>query len=367
MEFTDIDKVINNTPVGIFENKSTSFKLIAFIALAAMSLFLFLFITTLLLIPTTGINMITQHDAFANTNDVNVINAYKLLQLGNQLGLFIVPALVAAKLFGGNVFGYLKLNKLPSTKTVLATIALMLLALPAINLLGYLNSILHLPNFMSGIETWMHTKETEAEVLTKLFLKTSSISGLLLNIFIVALMAAVGEELFFRGIIQRLLTVITFNEEKIDLKYPKFLFKIRSASSIIFKMILTLTKDFLIKYNSPALAVWITAIIFSAIHMQFFGFFPRMLIGAVLGFLFLWTNNLWIPIIAHFTNNASAVLMSYATQQGLLTDSAEQIGATQNDYIIGIASIVITLVVLYVYKKKFDVNTPIQPAVTNYN
>ncbi|MEQ1733400.1 MAG: CPBP family intramembrane glutamic endopeptidase, partial [Bacteroidia bacterium] len=299
-----------------------------FIVLAAMSLFLFLFITTLLLIPTTGINMITQHDAFANTNDVNVINAYKLLQLGNQLGLFIVPALVAAKLFGGNVFGYLKLNKLPSTKTVLATIALMLLALPAINLLGYLNSILHLPNFMSGIETWMHTKETEAEVLTKLFLKTSSVMGLLLNIFIVALMAAVGEELFFRGIIQRLLNN---------------------------------------KYAKPAIAVWITAIIFSAIHMQFFGFFPRMLIGAVLGFLFLWTNNLWIPIIAHFTNNASAVLMSYATQQGLLTDSAEQIGATQNDYIIGVASIVITLVVLYVYKKKFDVNTPIQPAVTNYN
>jgi membrane protease YdiL (CAAX protease family) len=328
MEFTYIDKVINNTPIGIFENKSTSFKLIAFIALAAMSLFLFLFITTLLLIPTTGINMITQHDAFANTNDVNVINAYKLLQLGNQLGLFIVPALVAAKLFGGNVFGYLKLNKLPSTKTVLATIALMLLALPAINLLGYLNSILHLPNFMSGIETWMHTKETEAEVLTKLFLKTSSVMGLLLNIFIVALMAAVGEELFFRGIIQRLLTN---------------------------------------KYAKRAIAVWITAIIFSAIHMQFFGFFPRMLIGAVLGFLFLWTNNLWIPIIAHFTNNASAVLMSYATQQGLLTDSAEQIGATQNDYIIGVASIVITLVVLYVYKKKFDVNTPIQPAVTNYN
>ncbi len=328
MEFTDIEKVINNTPIGIFENKSTSFKLIAFIALAVAGVCLFSFISILLMIPIAGVNLLTEPFALSNTNDARVINAYKLLQLGNQLGLFIVPALVAAKLFGGNVFGYLKLNKLPSTKTVLATIALMLLALPAINLLGYLNSILHLPNFMSSIETWMHTKETEAEVLTKLFLKTSSVMGLLLNVFIVALMAAVGEELFFRGIIQRLLVN---------------------------------------KYAKPAIAVWITAIIFSAIHMQFFGFFPRMLIGAVLGFLFLWTNNLWIPIIAHFTNNASAVLMSYATQQGLLTDSAEQIGATQNDYIIGVASIVITLVVLYVYKKKFDVNEAIQPAVTNYN
>ncbi|MBC7413224.1 MAG: CPBP family intramembrane metalloprotease [Bacteroidia bacterium] len=328
MEFTDVNKAINDTPIGIFENKSTSFKLIAFIALAVAGVCLFSFISILLMIPIAGVNLLTEPFALSNTNDAKVINAYKLLQLGNQLGLFIVPALVAAKLFGGNVFGYLKLNKLPSSKIVLATIALILLALPGINLLGYLNSILHLPNFMSGIETWMHTKETEAEVLTKLFLKTSSVMGLLLNIFIVALMAAVGEELFFRGIIQRLLSN---------------------------------------KYARRTIAVWVTAIVFSAIHMQFFGFFPRMLIGAVLGFLFLWTNNLWIPIIAHFTNNASAVLMSYATQQGVLTDSAEQIGATQNDYIIGVASIVITLVLLYMFKNKFEVNEVTQSAVINYN
>ncbi len=312
MEFSDIDKILNNTPVGVFERKSTSFKLALFIALAVAGVCLFMFVAVLLMIPFTGINILTDPLALANTHDAKVIDAYKIMQLCNQIGLFVVPAFIAAKLFGGSVLPYLKLNKLPRATVVFATIALMLLALPGINLMGYLNSEMHLPGFMQSIETWMHAKETEAEQLTKLFLHTNSMLGLLLNIFIVAFMAAFGEELFFRGILQRLLTN---------------------------------------KYAKPAVAVWITAIVFSAIHMQFFGFFPRMFIGALLGFLFVWTNNLWVPIIAHFTNNAAAVIMSYATQRGVLDSGAEQLGATQNDYILGVVSIVLTGVVLFVFKK----------------
>lgn len=312
MEFSDIDKVLNNTPIGMFERKNTSFKLALFIAMAIAGVCLFMFISLLLMIPLTGINILTDPLALANTHDAKVIDAYKIMQLCNQLGLFVVPAFIAAKLFGGNVLGYLQLNKLPRATVVCATIALMLLALPGINLMGYLNSQMHLPSFMQPIEAWMHAKETEAEQLTKLFLHTNSLLGLLLNVFIVAFMAAFGEELFFRGVLQRILTN---------------------------------------KYAKPAIAVWITAIVFSAIHVQFFGFFPRMFIGALLGFLFVWTNNLWIPIIAHFTNNAAAVIMSYATQRGILDSSAEQLGATQNDYILGAVSIVLTLVVLVVFKK----------------
>jgi uncharacterized protein len=318
MENKVVDNLVNNADAGPMQYSNTATKFATFIALALTGFCMFSLLGLLLIIPITGINLITNPTALSNMNDTKTLDALKIFQLANQLGLFVFPALVAAYLFGGNVIIYLKLSKLPSTKTVVITITLMVLALPAINLLGYINSKMQLPSFMQDIELWMRTKEVEAEMITKLFLKTNSITGLIVNMFIVALMAAIGEEFFFRGVIQRLLIA---------------------------------------KYIKPAIAIWITAIIFSAIHMQFFGFFPRMIIGALLGFLFLWSNNLWVPILAHFTNNASAVLMSYASQRGVINESTEQIGATQNDYILGLASLIATSGILFFVRKELKFKT----------
>jgi len=95
---------------------------------------------------------------------------------------------------------------------------------------------------------------------------------LLLNLVVIALLPALGEELIFRGIIQQKLAA---------------------------------------SWQQPQLAIWATAIIFSSIHLQFQGFFPRVLLGAALGYLFMWTRNLWIPIFAHFVFNASQILVQY--------------------------------------------------------
>jgi len=95
---------------------------------------------------------------------------------------------------------------------------------------------------------------------------------MILNLFIIAILPAVGEEFFFRGVLQKILIRL---------------------------------------FKSVHVAIWVTAFIFSAIHFQFFGFVPRFILGLIFGYLFFWSGTLWLPVISHFINNAVPVIMSY--------------------------------------------------------
>lgn len=143
-----------------------------------------------------------------------------------------------------------------------------------------------LPGFLKGIEDWMLRKELEVGNLTKQLLVMNSISVLLVNLLMFVVIPAFGEELIFRGCLQKIFKRLTGN------------------------------------YH---IAIWITAIIFSAIHVQFYGFIPRMLLGALFGYLLVWSGSLWLPILAHFMNNAIAVITAYIYQQkGISLDKLDQ-------------------------------------------
>jgi hypothetical protein len=98
-------------------------------------------------------------------------------------------------------------------------------------------------------------------------------------------------------------------------------------------------------------AIWITAILFSALHAQYFGFIPRMVLGAVLGYLFYFTNNLWIPIFAHFVNNGMAVIMAYLIQHDVISEDIEKIGSTSSEMILAVISGIVVVGFLIVIKK----------------
>jgi hypothetical protein len=151
---------------------------------------------------------------------------------------------------------------------------------PVIEWISLVNQQLVLPTWMNGVETWMRNSEEQANDITKAFLSTESIPGLFGNLLIVAVLPAIGEELLFRGLLQKLIKKMTGNAHW---------------------------------------AIWITAILFSALHLQFFGFLPRLLLGALFGYLLEWTGTLWLPIIAHFINNAAGVLVFFMTGDGLET------------------------------------------------
>ena len=236
----------------------------------------------------------------------------KWLQFLQTLGTFLLPPLICAWLWAkGDALSWLKLDKGAGIREFAFAIAIMICAIPGINLLADLNSRIELPESLYFIEQIFKQQEEAAAALTERFLQADSIGGLLINIGLMALLPALAEELTFRGTLQQILS----NSEQSE------------RSSI---------------------AIWTTAILFSAIHMQFYGFIPRMLMGALFGYMLVWTGSLWIPIVMHFTNNGLAVIAYYLFGQN---SSADTIG-TGATWWLGLISIVITCLGLLIFYRR---------------
>lgn len=240
------------------------------------------------------------------------ITSLKILTAIQHILLFILPPFVAAYIYSTNTKTYLFLNK-PKTIFIGLTILVIILALPIINFTGVLNAKLSLPESLSGIEKIMKDMEESAKVLTEKMLKVNSIGGLFINIIVIALLPAIGEELIFRGILLRL-----FKEW----------------------------------FNNMHVAIIVSAFAFSFIHFQFYGFIPRMLLGIVFGYLLYWSGSILMPMLAHFINNAFAVTAFYFMKDTELLDKTENFGAEPSTYIYLLISLVLFALVFNFYRKE---------------
>jgi membrane protease YdiL (CAAX protease family) len=230
---------------------------------------------------------------FSNSTYLSAINAqnvgsFKWLQSWSSIGVFILPSIL---------FVYLTemkfvISKSFSRNQLAISICAMLFCIPIINYLALWNEAIHLPQFLSGIEDWMRASEAKSAIIMEYFLRMDTYGDLFINLFVIALIPAVGEEFLFRGVIQRGLT-----------KWK----------------------------NNPHFGIWISAFLFSALHMQFLGFVPRFLIGGFFGYLFLWSGSIWLPVIAHFINNALAVVLIFTASRNVGTNQLESLGATSED------------------------------------
>jgi len=178
--------------------------------------------------------------------------------------------------------------------------------LPGIHFLIQFNESLQMPEILSGVEKWMLEKENEAMRLTDTFLNTTSPGGLAINLMMIGVLASIGEELLFRSVLIRLL---------------QEWFKNKHA------------------------AVIVSSVIFSAFHLQFYGFLPRFVLGLVFGYLFIWSGSVWLPIAAHFLNNGSAVVISFLSNKRILGTNAEDFGSVENLPLL-LASIILTMAIL---------------------
>lgn len=278
---------------GIFKDSGVLGKLLQLIAV-----FAFVMIATLLV------------TVLFTTNDMNDMSNVKVMQLIQSVGLFVVPPFVVAFLWSENAFEFLKLKSTLRWTTVVYVVVFMLVAIPFINLLSWLNQQIVLPESLSEIEKMMQSSEAQIAILTEKMLNVHSLEALLFNVFLVAVVPALGEELFFRGTIQRLFS----------------------------------------DWKGAFFAIWMTAFIFSAIHMQFYGFFPRMLLGAFFGYLLLWSGSLWVPIIAHFLNNSVAVVFYYLKFNGVKVVDIETIG-TADTLWLGIVSGIVCIFLGFLIRK----------------
>ena len=240
----------------------------------------------------------------------------KWLQLMQTVGTFLLPPVICAWLWseGNQPFHWLKLDQKADGKLFALAVAMMICAIPAINLLADLNGRIQLPESLASIEQIFKQQEAAAAALTERFLQADHIGILLLNIGLMAVLPALAEELSFRGTLQQILS----------------------------------NAQFTIHNSQTHLAIWITAFVFSAIHMQFYGFVPRMLMGAMFGYIFVWSGSLWLPIVMHFVNNGLAVIAYYVTDDKNIADT---FGAGDTWW-VGVLSLILTSLGLLIFYRR---------------
>lgn len=191
--------------------------------------------------------------------------------------IFIIPAIVTAMLATRYQAWLLQIQSKPSLRIILLTFAVMLLSTPVMNLIVEWNEGIRFPESLAGLESQMRSLETAAQESVKVLLGNGSVASLVMAILIVGIYAGFSEELLFRGIIQRLTGFVC----------------------------------------NPHVAIWLTAFIFSAFHLQFYGFIPRMLLGAFFGYLLYWSGSLWLPVTAHIFNNSLVSFVEWLQDSGM--------------------------------------------------
>jgi len=263
-----------------------------FSVLLIISCFAVVFLLGILVaIPLFGFNFNSLLSLSGNYDDPGTLRLLEYLQILQSFGLLIIPPLLAGFFFERNAPGYLHLDKPSRLMVFLLTLILMFVSLPVTNWMVSVNEMMKLPHFLKGVEDWMKSSEEEAGRLTVAFMKMPSFGGFLFNLAMIALLPAIGEEFLFRGLLQRLF------------------------------------KEWL---KNVHVAIFITAFLFSAIHLQFYGFLPRFLLGLILGYLFYWSGSLWVPVFAHFINNGMVVVICFLSQRGLMDGDYEKFGATDS-------------------------------------
>jgi hypothetical protein len=249
-------------------------------------------------------------DELDNPESIRILKYFQVIQ---SIGIFIIPPFILGWLFHGKIIEYLSLNKPVNFSSVVLVLVLSFAASPFVNLIGEINANMQLPDWLSGVENWMKNTEDKAAEITEAFLKVETVGGLAFNIFMIAFLPAIGEELLFRGVIQRIFTNWTRN------------------------------------YHW---GIWISALLFSALHLQFYGFIPRMFLGVLFGYLLVLSGSMWLPIIAHFINNAVAVVAMYMIDKELLSPEIEEIGSTADSYYMAVISIVLIVVFMLMIKRQ---------------
>jgi len=279
---------------GIYSNKSSASKFGILCLLILISTILHSLIGMFLisLFDNNGGSLIQNPDL---TNQVSV-NYLKLIQLFSSVGIFITPTLLYSYLTNFK-FNFFKISR----QSIILVIAIMMLITPFIGMLLEWNMTIPFPE-------WALQFDFNSEAIIIAFLQMGTIWDLVYTILVIAVVPAIGEELMFRGYLQQKL------------------------------------KNWI---KNPHIAILITAFLFSAIHLHFQGIIPRFALGMLLGYLFYWSNSLWLPILAHFVNNAQAVIFSYPLFK--VDNSAySMLSDTKIDPMIAIFSLASVTLLLYI-------------------
>lgn len=241
-------------------------------------------------------------------------NAILIFQaISTPIGGFILPVLVwnkwVEKRQSSTLFGVFPVNGII---VLILTFALVVVFMPVNSVFIDFNSSIILPDGLHALENWMKSTEQHLAKTTKFITDFNGIFELMVGVAVIGFLTAIGEELFFRGVFQTKLLEITKN---------------------------------------PHWAIWITGFIFSFVHFQFYGFLPRMLLGVIFGYLYLWSGSLYVPIFAHFVNNTFTLVMIYLNNKHIINFDVES-NNKMPWFIVLISTIFVVAILTHFYKNK---------------
>jgi membrane protease YdiL (CAAX protease family) len=265
-------------------------KVIQFIGVILRSFGMYFLGTSIVLVIFNGIFDNKLDQLFQATDENSKFWLLLMQGLSQLLGFIIFPVLYI-KYFNKQLLlnFHSKIKSPNSTLLFLLAILILLFSMPLVSWLQEWNKAIDLPESMDSIEKAMQASEIRLKALTEKLIYYSDLKSFLFAMVVIAILPAVGEELLFRGITQNEMVTILKNHHA---------------------------------------AIWITGFLFSAMHMQFYGFFPRMLLGVTFGYLYYWSGNLAIPMFIHFLNNALTLIVMNLYKQKIINidpESAESI------------------------------------------
>lgn len=285
-------------------------QLFMLIVFAVLGTVVFSVIALLICFVMYGFDLFNAYNDFVS-GDIRFLNGLKIFQMVSTMGLFIVPPLLLSY-FNGKQWNVFYGFKKPKADLLLVILLLVIFSMPLVEWTALLNQKMTLPGFLKPLEAWMREKEDASMELTIALLTVHKPWDIFVNLLMIALLPAIGEELFFRGGMQQVFIRI---------------------------------------FKNAHIGIWVTAFIFSAIHVQFFGFLPRLLLGAAFGYLYVWSGSLWYPMLAHFINNGYVVAVSFMMQKNNLPLNSTEptISLQWYGYII---SFVLTITLFEYFKNK---------------
>ncbi len=224
---------------------------------------------------------------------------------------FVFASYIYLKKVEQKPFSFLNFEKTPKAFVFILVFLAQLCFSPFNGLMQSINENMKLPTFMSGLEKTLKGMEDSMAEMMKFLAVFDSPLKLIAALLVIAVLAGVGEELLFRGLMQR---------------------------------------KFMKAFKNPHIAIWITAILFSAIHFQFYGFLPRMLLGAVLGYFYYWSGNIWVPIAGHIFNNAVALITVHLVNIKVISADIEKLDKIPVPFTV--ASFMVFLGLMYFIQTK---------------
>ena len=240
-------------------------------------------------------------------------NGLRIAQGLSSIFMFVVPPIVyyyiTRKTNQLQSLGFRKMKQ--PWLFLLIGVVLMFSAMPVTGQLNKWNAAMDLGPAFSKLEEYLKMLEESTQAALEKMINTDKFGGLLLNLFIIALIPAVGEELTFRGVLQQSLT----------------------------------------RKMNPHIAIILSAAIFSFIHFQFYGFLPRMFLGILLGYMFYISGSLWPNILMHFVNNGLVVVLYYLTNKGIINVDVEHFGESLSGWVVMASAIVTVGLIAWSWKK----------------